>query len=97
MSKCEKNMGVGSLVSPQPREFNRGCQGEHSSASSLHKSLGKWSETGLMKPLDTSEHLSWGQRRAVTLFLLESRGHPVISAFYCSRGFDRAGEVTPVA
>lgn len=43
----------------------KGYEGEHSSASSLHKSWGRWSETGLMKPLDRASAL--GQRKTVTL------------------------------
>ena len=95
MSKCEDHTGVASLMSPQTQgELAKGHQGEDSSASNLHKSLGKWSEAGLIKLVDSSEHLLWGQRRAVTLILLDAQRYPVILAVYCTRGFDRAGRMT---
>lgn len=95
MSKCEDYMGVGSLTPLRNQgELAKGCQCEDSSASNLHKLLEKWSEAGLIKPLDISERLFWGQRRAITLVLLDAQRYPVILAVYCTRAFDRAGKMT---
>lgn len=88
MSRCEDHMDV---RSPMPPQTQGELAKEHQSKDNLHKWLEKWSEARL---LGTSEHLLWGQRRAITLVLLDAQRYPVILAVYCKRGFDNAGKMT---